>query len=33
VLANTGLRLLTDAALLQEAKDEFAGQTADIQAA
>jgi len=33
VLASTGLRLLTDAALLQEAKDEFAGQRADTQAA
>ena len=33
VLARTGLRLLTDAALLQEAKDEFAGQTAATQAA
>ncbi|MNO01949.1 hypothetical protein D3C81_2222260 [compost metagenome] len=33
VLARTGLRLLTDAALLQAAKDEFAGRTAATQAA
>ncbi|EPQ0972098.1 M20 family metallopeptidase [Citrobacter farmeri] len=33
VLARTGLRLLTDAALLQEAKDEFAGRTATTRAA
>ena len=33
VLARTGLRLLTDTALLQEVKDEFAGQTAATQAA
>lgn len=33
VLARTGLRLLTDKALLQEAKDEFTGRTTETQAA
>lgn len=33
VLARTGLRLLTDAALLQEAKDEFNARTVTTQAA
>lgn len=33
VLARTGLRLLTDAALLQEIKDEFAGRSTATQAA
>jgi metal-dependent amidase/aminoacylase/carboxypeptidase family protein len=33
VLARTGLRLLTDAALLQETKDEFAGRSTATQAA
>lgn len=33
VLARTGLRLLTDAALLQQTKDEFAGRQTSTQAA
>lgn len=33
VLARTGLRLLTDAALLQKTKDEFAGRSTATQAA
>lgn len=33
VLARTGLRLLTDAALLQQTKDEFAGRQTTTQAA